>query len=155
MEKHGCTSGHVEAPPDEVFDLITSVDRLPEWNACIAKVLEPRTGLEEGAQWVVEMNVHGMRWPSRSTLIECDRGARRYTYRSQSDDGNPSFALWTWELSPADGGGTDVTLRWNFNPRTFWRKAILVRIRNRQSRHETHASMRAMQAVLAHRVRPG
>jgi uncharacterized protein YndB with AHSA1/START domain len=147
MEKHGCTTGHVDAPPDEVFDLITSADRLPEWNLCIAKVIERRTTLNEGAEWVVEMNVHGMRWPSRSTLIECDRGARRYTYRSVSDDGNPSFALWTWELAPKDGG-TDLTVRWNLNPKTRFRKLVAVRVRNRMLKNETQTSFQAIESTL-------
>ena len=30
--------GRVAAQPDEVFDLITDIDRLPDWNACIEKV---------------------------------------------------------------------------------------------------------------------
>src|SRR5436309_2029740 len=97
-EFHGSATRRVDARPDDVFDLITDIDRLPEWNACIERVVERPTPLDIGAEWVVTMHVPGMpRWNSRSRLIELDRDTGRFAYRTQSDDGNPSFGTWTWE----------------------------------------------------------
>jgi uncharacterized protein YndB with AHSA1/START domain len=39
-EFHGRVSARVNAAPQAVFDFITDVDRLPEWNAAIEAVLE-------------------------------------------------------------------------------------------------------------------
>src|SRR5438067_9414005 len=124
-EFHGSATRRVDARPDDVFDLITDIDRLPEWNACIERVVERPTPLDIGAEWVVTMHVPGMpRWNSRSRLIELDRDTGRFAYRTQSDDGNPSFGTWTWERT-GTGGGTEVTVRWHIQPKTFWRNVLL------------------------------
>lgn len=134
----------VSARPDDVFDLITDLDRLPEWNACIEAVLAKPTALEIGAEWVVKMHVPGApRWDSRSRLVELDRDAGRFVYRSESDDGNPSFIVWTWTVRPA-GDGTEVTVTWDGHPQTFWRKVLFSRIRHRQLDKEVPASLAAV-----------
>jgi uncharacterized protein YndB with AHSA1/START domain len=44
----------VEAPAAAVFDLISDIDRLPEWNANMTEVVERPSGeLAAGAEWVV------------------------------------------------------------------------------------------------------
>ena len=131
MELHASASRTVPATPDEVFDLITSVDRLPEWNAHLPKVVQPGLLCDEGDEWVMEIHALGSHWNSRSTVIERDPTAHRFVYRSRSDDGNPSYALWTWELTSVDEG-TRISVRWSLRPRTFWRKALFARIRHRQ-----------------------
>ena len=64
----------IAAKPDEVFKLITDIDRLPEWNAVIEKVVSKPPTLMPGAEWVVTLHVPGMpRWDSRSQVVEFDR----------------------------------------------------------------------------------
>ncbi len=41
QEIHGTATGSVNAAPDATFLLITDVDRLPEWNRAIERVVEP------------------------------------------------------------------------------------------------------------------
>jgi uncharacterized protein YndB with AHSA1/START domain len=143
-EFHGSATTRVTARPDEVFDLITDIDRLPEWNACIESVVEEPPSLVAGTEWVVKMHVSGMpRWDSRSELVELDREARRFAYRSQSDDGNPSFIIWTWEVSASDSG-SDVTVRWDGHPQTFWRRVLFSRIRHHQLDKEVPSSLVAL-----------
>lgn len=75
--------------------------------------------------------------------------SRRFVYQSRTDDGNPSYARWRWEVSDhADGSQVSVT--WELHPVTFWRRVLLVRIRSRQlARTEIPASLAALaRAVL-------
>jgi len=147
-EFHGSATRRVPAPPDEVFDLITDIDRLPEWNACIEKVVERPPLLEPGAEWVVTIHVPGMpRWDSRSRVVEVGRAAGLFAYQSQTDDGNPSAALWTWQVKAASDG-SEVTLRWEGHPKTFWRNVLFSRIRHRQLAKEVPASLDALAAAL-------
>lgn len=57
-------------------------------------VVEQPSHLEAAAEWVVEFRALGQRWRSRSTAEELDVAARRFAYRSGTDDGNPSYARW-------------------------------------------------------------
>ncbi len=76
-----------------------------------------------------------------------DAEARRFAYRSWTDDGNPSYAGWSWEVAE-DPAGSRVTVAWELHPVTFWRRVLLVRIRARQlSRRELPESLTALAAA--------
>ena len=147
-EFHGSVTRRVAARPDKVFQLVTDIDRLPEWNARIEQVVARPASLEVGAEWVVRLHVPGApRWNSRSRVVELDPEAGRFAYESRTEDGNPSFALWTWELASVEGG-TDVTVRWDGNPKTFWRNVLFSRIRRGQLDKEVRASLDALAGAL-------
>ena len=143
-------SSTVSAPPETVFDLVTALDRLPEWNANMTAVVERPPVLGPGTEWVVEFRAMGQTWRSRSRLEELDPARRVFRYRSGTDDGNPSFAVWNWEVADADEpGASSVTVSWELHPATFWRKVLLARVRHRQLRRvEVPASIVALAAVL-------
>ena len=124
-------TGFVSASPDVVFDLITTPARMSEWNRAIVRTVDAPAQLGPGAQWVVEMHALGQSWPSRSTVEVLDYRARRFSYRSQTDDGNPSHADWTWQVTDAPGG-SDVMVSVDLHPATFWRRVLLAHIRARQ-----------------------
>ena len=84
---------------DAVFRTLTDIARLPEWNSAMTSVIEQPQRLEVGREWLVEFHALGQTWRSRSTIEEVDTAARRFAYRSGTDDGNPSYALWTWEVA--------------------------------------------------------
>jgi Polyketide cyclase / dehydrase and lipid transport len=134
-----------------MFGLITDVDRLPEWNGLIQLVVEGPTEMTAGAEWVVEMRALGSRWHSRARVEEIDPDRYRFAYRAQTDDGNPSFALRTWTLSP-QAGETDVTVTWDLHPETFWRKMLLARIRHRSLREEVRTSIHEAERIVAPRA---
>ncbi|MGQ0826259.1 MAG: SRPBCC family protein [Actinomycetota bacterium] len=137
----------IPAAPDSVFALITSVERLPEWNGSIVRVVESPAQLTPGAEWVVELSALGQSWPSRSTVVEVDGADRRFVYRSQTDDGNPSYAEWTWRVADAPGGSM-VTVSYALHPATFWRRVLLAKIRGRQlRRRELPESLRALASL--------
>lgn len=106
----GSASADVDAPADRVFGLTTDVARVPEWNARIPRVLEPaRRPLQPGAEWVVQMQVAGTRWPSRSTAVTHDVGQHRFEYTSRSDGGNPSSTHWRCQVTPVPGSAAGST----------------------------------------------
>jgi uncharacterized protein YndB with AHSA1/START domain len=135
------------ADPDQVFALLTDIDRLPSWNTELTAVLEKPSKLVPGAEWVVEMHAAGMTWPSRTRVIALDPQARRFVYRSVSDDGNPSFTIWTWTVDEVPGGAR-VSVTWDPNPLTFWRRAVVVHWRRRCLARQVPRSLRALAAAL-------
>jgi uncharacterized protein YndB with AHSA1/START domain len=139
----------VEASPEAVFAVITDLAELPSWNATMTRVLDRPEHLEPGAQWVVEFHVLGRTWRSRSTCEAIEPQTRRFVYRTQTDDGNPSHATWRWEVDDA-GGATTVRVRFELHPKSFWRRLLLARIRVRQlTRQELPASLAALERVSA------
>ena len=137
----------VAGSADEVFDVVTDISRLLEWNAMITTVIERPEHLCEGAQWIVEIRVLGRTWQSRSTVETLDPIGRCFAYRSAPDDGNPSFALWTWVVTPHRDGAL-VTVASELHPLTFVRRILLVRIRAWQLGHsELKQSLAALEAA--------
>ena len=144
-EFHGRASVTIEADPADVFATITAIDRLPEWNARIAGVLDPPSNLAlaPGTEWVVQMVVPPARWASRSRVVTCDAGRGCFEHLSRSDDGNPSNVVWRWSVSPG-AEGTNVTVEWDVHIRTFWRRLLFGRLRRRQLATEVPDSLAAL-----------
>ncbi|MBM0126343.1 SRPBCC family protein [Pimelobacter simplex] len=139
---------HLDVEPDAALRMIIDVHALPSWNAAITRILDAPATLMVGDEWVVEMSALGQTWSSRSRLIALDRDARRFSYRSATDDGNPSYAEWTWTVTEAPGG-CEVTVTWTLNPQTFWRQVLLGRIRQRQlAQIEVPTSLAALKAAV-------
>jgi uncharacterized protein YndB with AHSA1/START domain len=148
-EFHGQASVRVGATPQAVFDLITDVDRLPEWNAAIEAVVERPQTLTEGAEWTVKMHPPRLpSWKSISRVEELDRGRYRFAYRTRNADGNPSYVRWAWEVVD-DGGGADVTVTWDCCLKTFDRRFLAGPMRKRQLAREVPRSLAAMVSAVS------
>lgn len=148
-EFHGTETVLLTAEAADVFDLLVDIDRLPEWNSCIDHVIDAPPGpLEEGTEWVVEMRAMGTRWPSRARALRVDRAAGAFEHRSVTDDGNPSYVLWSWQVTPAAEGAT-LSVTWAVHPRTFWRKLLLARVRRGFLAAEVRGSLAGVEAYLA------
>jgi hypothetical protein len=139
---------HIAASPDVVLNFVTDVSKLPEWNRAITEVIETPGPLTLGSVWKVRIHALGQSWVSKSQVSGVDRAAGRFAYRSQSDDGNPSYADWEWHVE-ANGDGSMVTVTVDLNPMSFWRKHLLIRIRRRALRKEMQTSLTAL-AVAVH-----
>ena len=139
---------HVDATPAALFARLTDIARLAEWNDAITEVLEQPARLTPGAVWKVRFHALGQSWVSRSTLVELDAERGRFRHRSQTDDGNPSYADWEWTVQP-DGAGAQVTATVELYPRTFWRKYLFVHLRPPALRREMRASMAALSTTVA------
>ena len=148
-EIHGQASVRVDATPQAVFDLITDVDRLPEWNAAIEAVVERPLALAEGAEWTVKMHPPRLpSWQSISRVEELDRCRYRFAYQTRNADGNPSYVRWAWEV--VDGsGGADVTVTWDCYLKTFDRKFLAGPMRKRQLAREVSRSLTTMVSAVS------
>jgi hypothetical protein len=134
-----------------VFQLVTDLKRIPERNRAIVGVVETPKQLTTGSVWVVEVTALGQSWRSRSTVTRLDTTTRRFAYRTQTDDGNPSYADWSWQVDDAPGGCI-VTMSLTLNPMTFWRRVLLAKIRSRQLRRRELPGSLDELATLATRV---
>lgn len=137
----------IKSPMAEVFRTVTDIGRLPQWNKGIVEVVECPDELQDGSLWKVRVRALGQSWVSKSTLIEMDPESGRFAYRSQSDDGNPSFADWVWHIEQ-EGVGSRVTVTVDLNPLTFWRRNLLIKLRRTGLRKEMHESLAALQSVV-------
>lgn len=133
----------VDAPPEQVFRHVTDIDRLPAWNTEIARIVESPGTLVVGAQWVLEIRAMGTHWNSRSQVVAIDPARGHFAYRSVSDDGNPSHADWRWDVSE-EAAGTRVRVAVDIHPRTFWRRALLSRVRRPSLQKAMERSLRAL-----------
>ena len=155
MAATGRATAIMSAPPAVVFDAITDIDGLPVWNAVMSSVVDQPEELVAGSEWVVEFRALGQTWHSRAVLEDIDRAAFRFTYRSGTDDGNPSWARWRWAVDD-DPAGSRVTVTWELHPATFWRRMLLVRVRSFQlTRREVPESLRTLAAEVSAPRRPG
>ena len=149
MRRTGSVTEGVPEPADDVFAFLTDVDRLPEWNAIIAEVVERPDVVQHDAEWVVQIKAMGTSWRSRSKVEEYDPQRRAFSYRSCTDDGNPSYAIWRWQLEPDGDGASRVTVSWDLHPETFWRRVLLSRIRGHQLEQEVPASIGALTRAMS------
>lgn len=147
MSHIGTFSEYIEAPPDAVFARIIDVAKLPAWNSAIREVTEQPQTLTPGVIWKVRIHALGSTWVSKSEVVELDRTSRRFSYRSQSDDGNPSYADWTWTVD-AEGAGAKVTVSFGINPKSFFRKYFGIHIRKPGLRKEIKASLDRLSAAV-------
>jgi uncharacterized protein YndB with AHSA1/START domain len=149
-EFQGEASLTTESDPDAVFELITDIDRLPEWNAAIESVVERPPTLSTGSEWTVRMHPRRMpSWGSVSQAVVLDRAARRFSYETRNADGNPSSVSWSWAVEPAAGGGSTVTVRWSCTLRTLDRRVFAGPMRKRQLAREVPSSLEALAKALA------
>jgi uncharacterized protein YndB with AHSA1/START domain len=138
------TTQFIASDPDSVFRLISTPALLAEWNRAIARVVDAPAQLSPGVEWVVQLSALGQSWQSRSTVLELDPDTRCFSYRSQTDDGNPSYADWSWQVADAPGG-CEVTVSFVLHVITFWRRVLLAKVRARQlRRRELPASLDAL-----------
>ena len=139
--------------PETIFRLVTDPSKLPSWNRAITSVVEAPPRLATGSEWKVQMHALGQSWVSRSRVLDLDAPSGRFAYRSQSDDGNPSYADWEWRVVAGDAT-TRVTVTVDLKPATFWRKHVLVKLRRRSLRREMVDSLDALDAASTHPPSP-
>jgi uncharacterized protein YndB with AHSA1/START domain len=145
----GATGVVVDASAPEVFAAVTDIERLPTWNTHIRRVVEaPKGLLDVGVEWVVLISAMGSTWHSRARVLAYDPTAHRFEHESRSDDGNPSWAQWRWQVTSLPLGRSRLSVAWTIHPRTFWRQLLFSKLRHSQLDAEVPASL----AQLAKRV---
>jgi hypothetical protein len=91
--------------------------------------------------------VRPVRWKSVSTLQELDAECLRFSYRTVNADGNPSYTLWSWNLTPKPPG-VQVSVHWDVYLETLDRQLIAGPIRRRQLRKEVAASLATLDTLV-------
>jgi uncharacterized protein YndB with AHSA1/START domain len=134
----------VPASTGDVFDYITDIARLPDWNHEIRQIVDAPATVEVGAEWVVEIHAMKTHWTSRSKATRVDRGAGVFEYRSQSDDGNPSHADWRWTITAMASRESTVAVEVEIHPRTFLRRWLLSEARKPTLRKSINQSLAAL-----------
>lgn len=104
----------VDADPDTVWRLVTSIERTGEWSpVCTACAWEePDDGPEVGA-WFTGRNEHAGRvWETRSQVVAAEPG-RAFAWLVGG-----AFVRWGYELAPVAGdpARTELTETWEFLP---------------------------------------
>jgi len=95
----------VDAPPAQVWGLLTDFGRMPEWSPELVRMLPlKRGGLRVGQAYLGINRRKAVVWPTRSVVAVLEPG------RSLAWDTKSSGARWIWELSPA-GEATHVVHR--------------------------------------------
>ena len=137
----GTAGAEVDAAPATVFAAITDIDALPDWNAAIECVVSRPAQLVAGASWTVRMHPpHAPAWNSVSTVEVYDPVRLRFRYRTQHANGNPSFVVWSWTVTPR-AGGSSVWVSWDCALNTRDRRWIAGPIRKRQLALEVPRSL--------------
>ncbi len=147
-EFHGRASAQVGAAPETIFDLITDLDRLAEWNTAVEALADRPAALVAGAEWTVTMHPQRMpRWGSISRVEQIDRENLRFTYQTRNADGNPSYTTWSWQIAAA-GTGAEVTVTWDCYLKTFDRRVFGGPLRKHQLAREVPRSLSAIDRAL-------
>lgn len=146
MGRKGRFDGYVDAPATSVFAAVGDLGRLAEWNRRIVGVTEAPERLERGAEWVVEVQLLGQTYRSRSSVLAVDPGAGLLRYRS-NPDGDPDFSIWTWVVTP-EGPGCRVAVEWDLHPVQLVNRVFWARLRSRQLRKELPASIAALERLV-------
>lgn len=95
----------VAAPPEQVWALLTDLDRMPEWSPELLRMVPLKPGGLRVGQWYLGLNRRkAVVWPTRNVVAELEPG------RVLAWDTKSSGARWIWEVS-ADPAGTRVVHR--------------------------------------------
>lgn len=147
--RRGSASAVILAPADVVFEVVTDPSRMTRWNAVMTEVVVEPEAMVAGAEWVVAFQaMRVMRWRSRSRCEALAPNDHTFVHCSGTDDGNTSFAIWTWTVEPDGPDRSTLRVEWELHPETFLRKVLLSRMRNRMLRYEVPASLTALNSLV-------
>ena len=104
---HGSARVHVTASPDEVFALLTDLDRLPDLSPenqrC--ELIEGSTTVELGARFRGHNKAHDYEWHADCAVTQYEPG-RRFAY--ETPPGHELATTWSYTIEP-DKNGCTVT----------------------------------------------
>lgn len=97
----------IAAPPASVWALVSDVTRMSDWSPQVTST-RLRAGFESvelGAQFT-NRNIHGeLEWTTRAEIVRFTP-EQELAFRVEDN-----WAIWSFQLSPVEGGGTLLTER--------------------------------------------
>lgn len=105
----GTATVHIDATPQQVYDLVTDVRRMGEWSPETYKAewLDGATGPAVGARFRGTNRRGIFRWSTRPRVVVADAG-REFTFVTELR--GKELTKWTYVFEP-DGEGTKLTER--------------------------------------------
>lgn len=109
---------HINATPQQVWNLVTRIERTGEWSPVCRSAwwIEPDTETEHGPRagaWFRGRNEDGDRvWETESQVVVAEEPSE-FTWMVRGD-----AVRWSYELT-ADGNGTELTEKWAVQPGGF------------------------------------
>jgi len=147
---HDSVTVHINATPDQVWDLVSDVTRIGEYSpeTFEAEWLDGATGPAVGASFRghVKRNGKGPIYWTTCTVVACDPG-REFAFAVGPE--GKQLNTWRYQLEAA-GDGTDVTesfqLADNAGLRLYWK--LLGWARGRTNRNGMRTTLERMKAEL-------
>ncbi len=101
----------INATPDEVYALVSSIERMGEWSQENIGGEWLRDGSAKAGDWFVGHNKAGEREWSRECEVAAAEPGRDFTFVVNGVEANCTW--WSYEMEPTDAG-TRLTERWWF-----------------------------------------
>lgn len=101
----------IEAPPEEVYDLLADVSQMGRWSpVCTGGTYD------EDGEWFTGTNAMGdATWETRCRVVAADRG-REFAFVNHGLEAKAEMVRWGFVLRPAGDGATEVTQTWEALP---------------------------------------
>ena len=141
---------HIDAPPEEVWDLVSDVTRIGEFSpeTFEAEWLGGATGPEVGARFRGHVKRNG-RGPTYWAECTVKKVEPNQVFEFAVGPKGKAINTWGYQLEPA-GDGTDVTEYFRLTPalpiRIYW--ALAGRARGKTNRNGMQTTLDRMKAVL-------
>ena len=151
----GSASTIVQAPPEQVYDTVSDVTRVPEWSPeCVGgRWLGGATGPEVGARFEGRNRRGPVRWRTRPKVVAADR-PREFAF-VMGLPGYGALTKWSFEVEPGEQEGTSrltesyEILRDLPKPIVFFEKRMLrVPDRERDLQHNLEVSVERVREVI-------
>jgi uncharacterized protein YndB with AHSA1/START domain len=97
-------STHIDAPPEQVWDMVADITRMGEWSpeTFHCRWVGSVRRAEPGAKFIGFNKQGWKRWATRNVVVEAERG-KVFAFRTRDNN-----TVWTYRLE-LDGGGTRLT----------------------------------------------
>lgn len=101
----------VDAPAEQVFDLLADPRRHPELDGSgtVQSGISGPERLSKGATFGMRMRMFGLPYAIRNEVVEYEEN-RLIAWR------HPGHHVWRWQLDPLSGGRTKVTETFDYGP---------------------------------------
>ena len=108
----GSASVNVDASPEEVYDLVADITRMPEWSpeTYRAHWLGGATAAAPGVRFRGWNKAGPLRWFTDPVIDVADRG--RELAFTTTFFGRGRLTTWRYRMAAAEGGGTVLTESW-------------------------------------------